>query len=585
MSVLLKLGWFFRRYRRHYAAAFAALLSISGLIMVPPWITGRLVDAIAQERLTLSLLLSHLGLLLGVGLVVYLLRIIWRGKLYGASYQLAALLRSRIYDHLTLMAPGFFQHHRSGDLMARATNDVTAVEMTAGEAVLALVDGVLTGVVVLAVMMTVVSWKLTLLALLPWPVMGYFMWRFGNQMHDAFSEAQRQFSLLNDQTQESLSGVRLIKAFGRQTQTQADYSAVTAAVSRANLAVAKVDAKYEPVIFATVGSSFLLAIGGGAWWIHHGQLTVGELTSFTMYLGYLIWPMFAYGWTLNLLERGAAAHARIDELLDTAPQIPDTGTREQPASTRLDVDIRRFTYPGGAHPALENIHFDLPPGASLGIVGHTGSGKTTLINLLLRLYEDPQVMIRLDGRALADYRLAALRRQFGLVPQDPFLFSVSIADNIALGRPEASLDEIRAAARLACVDDDILTFPQQYDTPVGERGITLSGGQKQRLAIARALLLDPPILVLDDALSAVDMQTERRILHNLKQTRQGRSNIIVCHRLSAVTQADEIIVLRHGIVEERGRHMQLLAHDGWYAQMFRYQQIERAIDLDGGGDG
>lgn len=585
MKVLFKLAWFFRRYRRHYAIAFAALLSISGLIMVPPWVTGRLVDAIAQERLTLSMLLTQLGLLLGVGLVVYLLRIVWRGMLYGASYQLAALLRSRIYDHLSLMAPSFFQRHRSGDLMARATNDVSAVEMTAGEAVLALVDGVITGLVVLAVMMVVVSWKLTLLALLPWPVMGYFMWRFGKQMHDAFGEAQRQFSRLNDKTQESISGVRLIKAFGRQAQTLESYGTVTAEVSRANLAVAKIDAKYEPVIFATVGGSFLLAIGGGAWWIHRGQLTVGELTTFTMYLGYLIWPMFAYGWTLNLLERGAAAHARIDELLNTAPQIPDNGTLEQPVSTRLDVNIKQFSYAGSAAPTLRDIQFNIEPGASFGVVGHTGSGKSTLINLLLRLYESPQVEIRLDGRPLADYRIKALRRQFGLVPQDPFLFSVSIADNIALGRPEATLEEIRAAARLACVDADIMAFPQRYETLVGERGITLSGGQKQRLAIARALLLDPPILMLDDALSAVDMQTERHILANLKRTRQGRSNIIVCHRLSAVAAADEIIALRHGEIGERGRHAQLLAHDGWYAQMFRYQQIEQAIDLDGGGGG
>lgn len=579
MTVLFKLGWFFRRYWRHYVSAFTALLAIAGLIMVPPWITGRLVDAIAQQQLTLGRLLEYLGVLLSVGVVVYGLRIVWRAKLYGASYYLAALLRRRIYDHLTLMAPQFFQQHRTGDLMARATNDVTAVEMTVGEAVLALVDGVLTGLVVLAVMMLVVSWKLTLLALLPWPVMGYFMWRFGHQMHSAFSEAQHQFSRLNDHTQESLSGIRLIKAYGRESHTLADYARVTAAVSRANLAVARIDAKYEPVIFVTVGSSFLLAVGGGAWWIHQGQLSVGELTAFTMYLGYLIWPMFAYGWTLNLLERGAAAHARIEELLQTAPQIEDNGTLGPPGSTALDVAIRRFAYPGTPAPALHNVHFSIAPGASLGIVGHTGSGKTTLIHLLLRLYADEQAKIHLDGQSLADYRLAALRRQFGLVPQDPFLFSLSIAENIALGRPEASLEQIRAAARQACIDVDIQALPQGYQTPVGERGITLSGGQRQRIAIARALLLDPPILILDDALSAVDVQTEARILRHLRQTRKGRSNIIVCHRLSAVVAADEIIVLRHGEIDARGRHAELLTQDGWYAQMYRYQQIERAIDV------
>jgi len=578
MSVLFKLGWFFRQEWRNYLVAFCALIGIAGLIMVPPWITGRVVDAVTQERLTLSMLLNNLGLLLGVGLVIYLLRILWRRKLYGSSYKLAALLRSRIYDHLTLMSPGFFQQHRTGDLMARATNDVMAVEMTAGEAVLASFDGVFTGVIVLLVMTTTLSWKLTLLALLPWPLMVYFMWLFGKQMHDAFAEAQRQFSLLNDKTQESISGVRLIKAFGRQEQTLDEYTDVTDDVSRANLAVAKVDAKYDPVIFITVGTSFMLAVGGGAWWIHRGELSLGELTTFTMYLGYLIWPMFAYGWTLNLLERGNAAHKRIEELLHTTPQIPDYGSLDQPTGIDLTIDIDAFSYPGNERPVLHDLHCAIATGTTFGIVGHTGSGKSTLINLLLRLHDNEQIQIHLGDRPLADYRLDALRRQFGLVPQDPFLFSVTIAENIALGRPEATLEEIRAAAKLACIDNDIMTFPAQYATQVGERGITLSGGQKQRIAIARALLLDPPILMLDDALSAVDMRTERSILDHLKQARRGRSNIIVCHRLSAVVDADAIIVLRHGGIEEHGQHKELLANASWYAQMFQYQQIEASLD-------
>jgi ATP-binding cassette subfamily B protein/ATP-binding cassette subfamily B multidrug efflux pump len=293
--------------------------------------------------------------------------------------------------------------------------------------------------------------------------------------------------------------------------------------------------------------------------------------------------MFAYGWTLNLLERGSAAHARIEELLTTAPQIGDGGTLPAPATTRLDIDITRFRYPGNDEPLLRNIHCTIAPGSTFGIVGHTGSGKSTLVSLLLRQYEDGDAQLRLDGRPLRDYPLALLRSRFGVVPQDPFLFSMTIAENIALGKPEATLDEIRAAAALACIDDDIMAFPQQYETLVGERGITLSGGQKQRIAIARALLLDPPILILDDALSAVDVRTERTILNHLKSARRTdiskrRSNLIVCHRLSAVTDADEIVVLRHGEIIERGPHDELLRHDGWYAQMFRYQQIEQALE-------
>ncbi len=576
MIILRKLSWFFRRYWKRYAVAFAALLMISGLMMVPPWITGQLVDAVASDTLTYERLISEIGLLLGIGIIVYGLRVVWRRQLYGASFKLAALLRSRIYNHLTLMSPDFFQRHHTGDLMARATNDVTAVEMTAGEAILALFDGVLTGVIVLIMMVVLVSWKLTLLALLPWPLMGYFMWRFGHQLHNTFSEAQRQFSLLNDKTQESISAIRLIKAYGQQPQMARAYSDVTRDVSAANLAVAKVEVKYDPVIYLTVSSSFLLAVAGGAWWIYQGELTIGELTTFTMYLTFLIWPMFAYGWTLNLIERGTAAHRRIDELLQTVPAIKDVGRRDVVMTTHIDAQVRQFAYDGSAS-TLHKINFQIPPGHTLGIVGHTGSGKSTLIQLLLRMCEGDEASIFLDHHNIKTFKLETLRAQFGLVPQDPFLFSTTIAENIALGRPKASMEQIRAAAQLACIDDEILNFSDQYHTLVGERGITLSGGQKQRIAIARALLINPPLLILDDALSAVDLNTEQQILTHIKQARHGRSNIIICHRLSAVLEADEIIVLRHGTVAERGNHTQLQQLDGWYAQMFRYQQIEATV--------
>ena len=579
MTILRKLSWFFRLYWKRYTIAFVALLTISCLTMVPPWITGQVVDAVANDTLTYEWLLEKIGLLIGIGIVVYGLRVLWRRQLYGASFKLAALMRGKIFDHLTLMAPSFFQKHHTGDLMARATNDVTAVEMTAGEAILALFDGVMTGVIVLIIMSLMVSWKLTLLALLPWPIMGYFMWRFGHQMHDTFSEAQRQFSLLNDKTQENITGIRLIKAFGQQPQMERAYSKVTSDVSAANLAVAKVEAKYDPVIYLTVSTSFFLAVAGGAWLIHQGELTIGELTAFTMYLTFLIWPMFAYGWTLNLIERGAAAHKRIDELLHTSPEISDDGTRDMVENTHIDAQITRFAYGENDEntAALHDIDFQISPGSTFGIVGHTGSGKSTLIQLLLRMHEGDEATICFDQHEINSYRLATLRAQFGLVPQDPFLFSVTIAENIALGCPDASLEQIRYAARLACIDDDIQNFPKQYETLVGERGITLSGGQKQRIAIARALLINPPVLILDDALSAVDINTERQILAQIKSERRGRSNIIVCHRLSAVIEADEIIVLRHGTIEERGRHAQLLQLDGWYAQMFRYQQIEATV--------
>ncbi|MFA7098394.1 MAG: ATP-binding cassette domain-containing protein, partial [Gammaproteobacteria bacterium] len=453
-----------------------------------------------------------------------------------------------------------------------------AVEMTAGEGVLSMVDGALMGTVVLAVLLFAFSWKLTLLALLPWPIMAYLMWRFGNELHRAFRDAQAQFSALNDRVQESIATIRLIKAFGQEARETGAFAQAVDRAGHANLEVARIDAKYDPTIFLTIGSSFLLTVGGGAWLIHHGEMTLGELTSFTMYLSYLIWPMFAFGWLLNIVERGSAAYARIEQLLNTKPDIDDAGhLTALPAPPRIEFMVHRFAYPGARHEVLRDVQAVVPAGATLGIVGPTGAGKTTLLNLLLRLVEAPTTEVRIAGHSVRDYRLETLRAAIALVPQDPFLFSATVAENIALGRPEATLEEIRAAARSACIDDEIMAFPDQYDTLVGERGMTLSGGQKQRIAIARALLLDAPILVLDDVLSAVDVKTETRILQHLRALRRGRTTLIVSHRLSAVAEADHIIVLRHGRIVEQGSHDELLAADGWYAQMFRYQQIERAV--------
>jgi len=576
--IYLKLAWYLRLQWRRYAIAIAALIAIAGLVMVPPWLTGRLVDAVAERSLTPGLLLGYVGAIAAAAVFLYIFRYLWRVFLYSSSYQLASLLRQRIYRHLTGMAPAFFQRHGTGDLMARATNDINAVEMTAGEGVLSMVDGALMGTVVLAVLLFAFSWKLTLLALLPWPIMAYLMWRFGNELHRAFRDAQAQFSALNDRVQESIATIRLIKAFGQEARETGAFAQAVDRAGHANLEVARIDAKYDPTVFLTIGSSFLLTVGGGAWLIHHGEMTLGELTSFTMYLGYLIWPMFAFGWLLNIVERGSAAYARIEQLLNTKPDIDDNGhLTALPAPPRIEFMVRRFAYPGARHEVLRDVQAVVPAGATLGIVGPTGAGKTTLLNLLLRLAEAPTAEIRIAGHSVRDYRLETLRAAIALVPQDPFLFSATVAENIALGRPEATLEEIRAAARSACIDDEIMAFPDQYDTLVGERGMTLSGGQKQRIAIARALLLDAPILVLDDVLSAVDVKTETRILQHLRALRRGRTTLIVSHRLSAVAEADHIIVLRHGRIVEQGSHDELLAADGWYAQMFRYQQIERAV--------
>lgn len=578
MDIFLKLGWYFREKWRRYLLASLLLIAVDVMELTIPWLVGQLIDQVLARSLTAESLAGYVLAVAGLGIVIYIMRFLWRLFLFSASFQLAERLRQQVYRHLTLMAPGFFNHHRTGDMMARATNDVTAVEMTAGEGVLSGLDGVVTGVLVLAVMMVFISWELTLIALLPFPLMAWFFYKISTRLHDGFRDAQERFSDLNDRVQESVSGIRMIRAFGREQREDADFMRVADRAAEANMRVAATDSLYDPAIFVTVGMSFLLSISMGAWLIAQGVITLGQLTSFTMYLGYLIWPMFAYGWLLNLVERGSAAYARISALLEARSPVVDNGTRQN--ADRYDVhwQIGAFTYPGAASPALSNIDLHVPQGSMLGVVGATGAGKSTLINLLLRYYDHEQVRVDLGGHPVTEYSLEGLRGMIAVVPQDAFLFTASIAENIALGRPGATMDEIRAVARLASVEQDILRFPAAYDTLVGERGVTLSGGQKQRIAIARALLLDAPVLVLDDALSAVDVTTERNILSHLKQARQGRTTVILCHRLSAVEDADQIVVLGHGEIREQGTHQSLLAAKGWYARMVDYQRLERAVE-------
>lgn len=577
MQLLRELSWYFKQQRWRYISAMLMLTAVAFLNLLPPWITGTLVDEALAGTLNSSRLFSLVGSIAVTGLCIYVLRYFWRLSLYSASYQLGALLRQQLHDRLIYQQPDYFRKHHTGDLMARATNDVMAVEMSAGEAVLALFDGLLTGIIVVGVLFLLVDWRLTLIALLPWPLMAYGFWKVNSQLHDAFVLAQGRFGQLNDQVQEHISGLRLIKAFGIEKRAEEDFSKDATAASEANMAVAGAEAKYEPVIIITMGASFLLAVGGGAWLIHLEQFTVGELTRFTLYLGQLIWPMFAYGWLLNLLKRGTVSYQRIQEVLQAPSEIEDCGERPLKRDADICWQIKNFRYPDTEKTVLSDFSGELRPKKMLAIVGPTGSGKSTFLQLLLRFYESEGVSIQLGGLCLQDYSLEDLHQHFSVVPQEPFLFSTSIAENIRLGKADASDEEVKQAAKLAVLHEDIMAFPDAYNTQVGERGVTLSGGQKQRLSIARALLKDAPVLVLDDALSAVDVATEQKILQHLRAQRGDRAIIIVCHRLTAVEHADEIVVLRQGQALERGEHAQLMTQNGWYAEAYRYQQIEQAV--------
>lgn len=569
---------FVRQHWRSYSSAGIMLFAISLLTAWVPRKVGHIIDALVLHQLYGTALLRELGWLFAIGLAIYGLRVGWRLQLFTAAYHFGVELRTRLYTRLLLQGPGFYQQQRTGDLMALATNDIDAIEMAAGEAMLAGFDGSLTLLTVLGMMLIGVDWRLTLVALIPFPLMAFAFWRISSQIHLASTDVLTCFSNLNDHVQETLAGVRTLRALGLEQRSAKQFAELAEQAATANFDAQRWQAAYEPAVGLTLSTAGVLTLAVGGYLVWQDRLTIGALTSFTMYLGLLIWPMFATGWVLSLIERGRAAWDRLQPVLALPLTVDDDGTVNELVDAVLTVDDIAFCYPGQSISALHNVSFQLEPGHTLGLVGPTGSGKSTLLRMLLRQSHPLRGCITWGDHALDDYTLSTLRDAIAWVPQESFLFSATIADNIGLARPDATRAEIEHAAQLAAVDDDIQRFPQSYDTPVGERGVTLSGGQRQRVAIARALLADSRLLLLDDALSAVDTGTEASILAHLREARHGRSVIIASHRLSAVADADHVLVLRDGCVTERGTHQQLLDHDGWYAAQWRYQQLEASLD-------
>lgn len=582
MRVFRDLAWFFKQEKKSYLTGIFLLLLVAIFQLVPPRVIGIVADEIADRSLTWQKIFMWTGALIGSGLLMYIFRYYWRICIFGSSVKLSRLLRARLYEHFTKMSAAFYQRKRIGDLMAHATNDISAIQQTAGSGVLTLVDSLLTGGFVIIAMATTISWQLTLVALLPMPIIAILTNFYGTKLHHRFRLAQEAFSSLNDKTQESISGIKVIKTFGQEKEDIESFRRQSDDVVQKNISVAKIDALYDPTINAIVGISFILSIGYGAKLVADQVITLGDLISFNTYLGLLIWPMLAFGWLFNIVERGSASYDRVSTLLKEKIDIEDmeTGINAVPSGD-VQYGIEQFSYPNEEKTVLSEVHFTLKKGQTLGIVGKTGAGKTTLLKLLIREFEGYNGQIKIGGLPIQQYKMNDFRKAFGYVPQDHFLFSATIRENIAFAKPAATQQEIELAASLADIHQDILSFSDGYDTIVGERGVSLSGGQKQRISIARAILLNPEVLILDDSLSAVDAKTEEVILTSLRENRQDKTTLITSHRLSAIQHADLILVIEEGKVVQRGNHEELMNEDGWYKDMYLEQQLEALVEHGG----
>ncbi|ETT46315.1 MULTISPECIES: ABC transporter transmembrane domain-containing protein [Paenibacillus] len=580
-SVLRDLGWFFRREKRRYLIGLILLIGVGVLELLPPRLLGNAIDDIVRGSITTASLAKYIGMIFILLLVIYWITYIWMHKLFGGSNLVERLLRSRFMNHLMTMTPSFFEKNRTGDLMARATNDIRAVSATVGFGMLTLVDSTIYLTVVLFAMGFLVSWKLTLAAVLPLPLIAIAMIFYGKAIHDRYSLAQDAFGDMNDQVLESVSGVRVIRAYVQERLDEKRFSDITEDVYNKNMAVARVDAFFEPTIRFCVGLSYIIGLTYGIYLVFRNQITLGDLVSFNMYLGMIVWPMFAIGELINIMQRGGASLERIDETLNSKPDVQNAAHPVQvPHPTRIELNDVTFRYPSSTIDNLSHVNLTLNQGQTLGVVGRTGSGKSTLLKQLLREYPTGNGEILISGVPIQQISLDQLHSWMGYVPQEQILFSKSVRQNIQFGLDNADDDTIMQAITAAAFQNDLGTLSDGLDTLVGERGVSLSGGQKQRVSLSRAFIANPDILILDDALSAVDARTEAQIIDNIRNERAGKTTLISTHRLSAVQHADMIVVLDNGQIVERGTHQELLDLNGWYREQYDRQQVENNLSND-----
>ena len=569
-------------YRNRVLLGLAALFVVDGAQLITPLIVRQAIDQLASQG-TAPLWVFAL-LIAGIAVVVAIFRFFWRYFLWGTSRRIRRDIRNQLYQHLVTLSANFFNNARTGDIIAHATNDVEAVGMTCGFGLLGLADAIFMVTFSLAAMISI-SWQLSLYAFIPLPFVTVFVILTGRIIHSRYKTVQESFATVTEKVREALSGIRVIKTFVQESGFSNDFAKSNQDYVDKNMKLVRVSGVFDPMIAFLAGLSGAIVLWLGGSRVIGGDISLGSFVAFTTYLAMLTWPMMALGMVVNIVQRGTASMDRLQKLLDTRADIADVPDAQPfPRRVNLDVHHLTFAYPSDAelsangHSAvLHDLSFHLKEGQTLGIIGLTGAGKSTLIHLLLRVFDPPEKSISIGGVDLRKIQLKELRKHISLVPQDPFLFSAKLSENIAFGKPDASPEEIRKAAEMAGVYEEIQEFPQGMDTIIGERVVSLSGGQKQRVAIARALLTSPKLLILDDALSAVDAEKEEQILQNLKSVLQSRTAIVISHRISAVKDADLIIVIERGRIIERGRHAELLQLNGLYARLYELQQAEKAV--------
>ncbi len=575
---------YIKRHKWQYIGGIITLFILDFANLYIPKVTGIITDGLAAHTMDMDGVLRNIGIILGIGLTLAVGRFLWRYFIFGASRSIEHEIRDNMFEHLETLDVEYYNEHKTGDLMTRFTSDLNAVRMAIGPAVIAAFDAVVMTVMVIGQMMVYVNLKLTLVAIIPMIFIAFGELYYGKIMQKRYLERQEAVSDLTDFVQESFSGVRVVKAFVRERSQIKAFAKANANAKKKNLRIAQMESVVIPLLDVVIGISSLLTLLYGGYLALAGEITIGRFVAFNQYITMLVWPMLACGEAINAFSQGGAGIRRIQEVFEEKPEIADrtdVAKADQIRKIRGDIRLRHLTFihRGHSEPTLKDISLDIKAGTTLAVIGRTGNGKSTLVNLLLHLYDVKSGMIFIDGMDINSIPLKTLRENIAYVPQDNFLFSDTLKSNIAFGTDNEEMDEIIRATKTACIHDNIIAFPDGYDTIVGERGVTLSGGQKQRSSIARALKKDAPILILDDALSAVDTDTEEKILKNLKENRRGKTTILIAHRISTIQNADVILVLEDGEAKECGNHRELMELGGIYKDMFEKQQLEAAKKL------